>query len=91
MGTSGHFCKLLEEDKRRTLERIIRDEVNNWFAETVEIMEVTILGDEEEENGVKFLTINKEYIYTFKLAQSGRGLKTGTIGPWNILEGIHDI
>lgn len=91
MGTSGRFCEILEEDKRRSLEKIIKDEVNNWFSDTIEIKEVEILGNEETDNGIKFQTSDKEFIFTFKLAQSSKGLKSGTIGPWNIIEEIHDL
>jgi hypothetical protein len=49
------------------------------------------LGDDREENGIKFRTENKEFVYTFKISRSEKGLKAGTVGPWNIIEATHDV
>jgi hypothetical protein len=91
MGMSSRFCDIMEEDKRRSLEQIIKEEVNGWFIDIAEIQDVKLLGDEKEENGIKFRTENKEYVYTFKISRSEKGLKAGTVGPWNIIEATHDV
>ncbi len=91
MGMSARFCDIMEEDKRRSLEQIIKNEVNNWFGDIAEIYDVNLIGDEREENGIKFRTENKEYVYKFKISRSEKGLKAGTIGPWNIIEETHDV
>jgi hypothetical protein len=91
MGMSSRFCDIMEEDKRRSLELIIKEEVNGWFKDIAEIQDVKLLGDEQEDNGIKFRTENKEYVYTFKISRSEKGLKAGTIGPWNIIEATHDV
>jgi len=91
MGMSSRFCDIMEEDKRRSLEQIIKEEVNNWFKDITEIHDVKLVGDEQEENGIKFRTENKEYVYTFKISRSEKGLKAGTVGPWNIIEATHDV
>jgi len=91
MGISARFCDIMEEDKRRSLEQIIKAEVNSWFDDITEIQDVNLIGDEREENGIKFRTENKEYVFKFKLSRSEKGLKAGTIGPWDIVEEIHDI
>jgi hypothetical protein len=91
MGMSSRFCDIMEEDRRRSLEQIIKEEVNGWFKDIAEIHDVKLLGDEHEENGIKFRTENKEYVYTFKVSRSDKGLKAGTVGPWNIIEATHDV
>jgi hypothetical protein len=91
MGMSSRFCDIMEEDRRRSLEQIIKEEVNGWFKDIADIHDVKLLGDEREENGIKFRTENKEYIYTFKISRSEKGLKAGTVGPWNIIEATHDV
>jgi hypothetical protein len=82
MGSSSRFCNQMDPQSRKKLEGIIEDELNAWLEGTAEIKEVKLLGDDREENGIRFRTSTKEFVFRFKCAPGGRGM----IGSWNIVE-----
>jgi hypothetical protein len=91
MGISSRFRDSMEERERVGLENAIRDEANVWFNSTATIVAVELRGDEREENGIRFRTASREFTFTFHFALPGRGLGSGSIGPWNIVESSHAI
>lgn len=86
MGTSSRFCNLLEPQDRKQLERTIKEELNIWLEGAATIGEVKILGDEREENGIRFKTATQVFEFRFLFARAGRGLGSSAIGSWNIME-----
>jgi hypothetical protein len=86
MGISSRFCDLMEEQERSSLEMTILDELNTWLDGIATIVEVKLLGDEKDDNGIRFRTETREFVFSFKFARPGAGLGAGSVGSWNILE-----
>jgi hypothetical protein len=78
MGPSARFRDVFPQEERETLENTIREEVNVWLEETATVLEVTLLGDELEENGVRFVSERRDTLFRFRYARHG------TVGCWNI-------
>ncbi len=91
IGVTARICDVLQETQRRSLEDTILGEVNAWFGETARILEVKLLGDEQNDNGILFETKNRQFIFAFHFARTGHGLQKGSIGPWNIVETVNVI
>jgi hypothetical protein len=90
MGISSRLCNVMEEQKRMELERIIKSEVNAWLDGIAIIMEVKLLGDEHEKNGVSFTTDSREFKFVFQYIPPGQGTHFGNVGPWKIIESSHE-
>jgi hypothetical protein len=86
MGVSSRLRDILQEQERLALEQTIKDEVTVWFAETGEALDVQLLGDESNDNGILFETKGRQFIFRFQYALPGHGLTNEAVGPWNILE-----
>ena len=86
MGMSSRFGSQMEPQERKKLERIIREELNAWLEGSAVITDVKLLGDEKEENGLRFRTATREFEFRFQFARAGRGLHAAAIGSWNISE-----
>ncbi len=80
MGPSARFRDVFPQEERETLESTIREETNAWLEETATVVEVKLLGDELEENGIRFVSERRDTLFRFKYA------KPGTVGCWNISE-----
>jgi len=80
MGPSARFRDVFPQEERETLENTIREETNAWLEETATVVEVKLLGDELEENGIRFVSERRDTLFRFKYA------KPGTVGCWNISE-----
>jgi len=91
MGVSSRFCDVMHEDERRSLENIIRDEVNAWMGEEIVVNDVKLAGDDREDNGIKFQTENKQFVFYFRFLPSNKAGGSLAVGPWSIIEAIHEI
>jgi len=91
LGVSSRFCDSMKDDERQSLEDSIRSDVNAWLNEVATINEVKLLGDEREENGIRFRTGSREFAYHFHYALPGKGRQGDAVGPWNIVESSHAI
>jgi hypothetical protein len=80
MGPSARFRDVFPQEERETLENTIREEASAWLEETATVVEVKLLGDELEENGIRFVSERRDTLFRFKYA------KPGTVGCWNISE-----
>jgi hypothetical protein len=78
MGPSARFRDVFPPEERETLENTIREEANAWLEETATVVEVTLLGDELEENGIRFVSERRDTLFRFRYA------RPGTVGCWNI-------
>src|SRR5262245_55211410 len=85
IGVSSRLCDVLKEDERRDLEGLIKREVNSWLDGTVTVTEVSLLGDEQDDNGIKFRTEGKEFIFSFHFVPPAQKSKS-SIGPWQVKE-----
>jgi hypothetical protein len=83
MGPSGRFRDVFSPEDRETLENTIREEANVWLEETASVLEVKLLGDELEDNGIRFVSDRRDTLFRFKYA------RPGTVGCWNITEESH--
>ncbi len=83
MGPSARFRDVFPQEERETLQETIREEVNVWLEETAVVQEVMLLGDELEDNGIRFVSERRNTLFRFKYA------RPGTIGCWNITEESH--
>ncbi len=83
MGPSARFRDVFPQEERETLQETVREEVNIWLEETAAVQEVTLLGDELEDNGIRFLSERRDTLFRFRYA------RPGTIGCWNITEESH--
>ncbi len=83
MGPSARFRDVFPPEDRETLENSIREEANVWLEETASVLEVKLLGDELEDNGIRFVSDRRDTLFRFKYA------KPGTVGCWNITEESH--
>lgn len=91
MGMSSRFCNQMEPQSRKKLEKIINEELNAWLEATANIVEVKLIGDDREDNGIRFKTESREFVFRFQFARAGRGLNAGSIGSWNIVESSNAI
>jgi hypothetical protein len=80
MGPSARFRDVFPQEERETLESTIREETNAWLEETATVVEVRLLGDELEENAIRFVSERRSTLFRFRYA------KPGTVGCWNISE-----
>lgn len=83
MGPSSRFRDAFAREERETLENTIREEVNLWLEETATVQEVSLVGDEVEDNGIRFVSERRDTFFRFKYA------RPGTVGCWNIIEESH--
>jgi len=83
MGPSSRFRDTFAPEERETLENTIREEVNVWLEETATVLEVSLIGDELEDNGIRFVSERRDTLFRFKYA------RPGTVGCWNITEESH--
>ena len=91
MGMSSRFCNQMDPQARKKLEKIINEELNTWLEGTANIVEVKLMGDDRDSNGIRFKTETREFVFRFQFARAGRGLSAGSIGSWNILESSNAI
>ncbi len=85
MGPSSRFADSIAQDERETLEVTIREELEVWLEGLTSVTDVRLVGDEQEENGIRFVTSTRETLFRFRYA------RPGMIGCWNILEEAHAI
>ena len=78
MGPSSRFRDAFAQEERETLENAIREEVNLWLEETATVLEVSLVGDEVEDNGIRFVSERRDTLFRFRFA------RPGTVGCWNI-------
>jgi hypothetical protein len=83
MGPSSRFRDTFPQEERETLENTIREEVNLWLEETATVLEVSLVGDELEDNGIRFVSERRDTLFRFKYA------RPGTVGCWNITGESH--
>jgi hypothetical protein len=83
MGPSSRFRDTFGQEEREALENAIREEVNSWLEESATVMEVSLLGDEVEENGIRFVSERRDTVFRFTYA------RPGTVGCWNIIGESH--
>lgn len=91
LGTTSKFLStgVITIETRKELEESLQKEVNEWLTGDVEVNKVTLVGDEFNSNGIKFLTANYEYLFSFIFVISGKNVITPTIGNWYIREQIN--
>jgi hypothetical protein len=83
---------ILPENDRQKLEYSIRNEANIWLKESDNVInKVEIIGDDNTQNGIKFLTKEFEFIFSFIFAMPGEMMHKNSIGNWNIMEKINVI
>ncbi len=83
MGPSSRFCDAIPEGERESLENTIKEELNLWLDGIATVYEVHLLGNEREENGIRFATESRDTTFHFRFA------RPGMIGCWNIIEESH--
>lgn len=83
---------ILPENDRQKLEFSIKNEANIWLRDSDNVInKVEIIGEEGTPNGIKFLTKEFEFIFSFVFALPGETLYRNSIGNWNIMEKINVI
>ncbi len=83
---------IFPENERQILERSIRNEANFWLKDSGNnISRVEIVGDDNNQNGIKFTTEGFEFIFSFVFAMPGETLHKNSIGNWNIMEKVNVI
>ena len=91
IGVSARLCDVLRENERRDLEELIKQDVNAWLGDSeITVTQVTLLGDEQDENGIKFRTEGREFVFTFHYMRSIPNSKS-SIGPWQIKESSYAV
>ncbi len=90
MGISSRICSVIKDEERVKLEDIIREEVNAWLADIVDIKRVKLLGDQSTANGIAFTSATQTMVLSFAYA-SGKERGLNTIGTWNIREHWHAV
>jgi hypothetical protein len=85
MGPSARFSDCLAREERGSLEVAIREELEAWLEGVTGVSDVTLVGDEHEENGIRFVTTARETLFRFRYA------RPGMIGCWDIIEESHAI
>ena len=83
MGPSSRFRDTFAQEDRESLENTIREEVNLWLDDTATVLEVSLVGDEVEDNGIRFVSERRDTLFRFKYA------RPGTVGCWNITGESH--
>jgi hypothetical protein len=94
IGTTSKFCgkDVFPENERYKLEMIIKNEINDWIQEfEEEILHVSIVGDDQEPNGIAFRTIESEYKYSIEFVKIKDRKNDNFIGNWRIREKINVI
>lgn len=86
IGPSSKFTNegVLKPQQRREIQKSITKEVNQWLVGDIEILDTEIVGNPHEQNGIKFVTIVYEYLFTFEFVIPNKYNKTPTIGNWLI-------
>lgn len=92
LGPSSKFCDrdVFNDQTRALIESQIRNEFNNWMEDDI-VETVTIIGDENNKNGIVFRTKELEVAFNFEFAMIGRGLMKNSIGNFNIIEVVNVI
>ncbi len=83
---------IFPDNERQKMEYTIRDEANLWLKESGNsIRRVEIIGDDSTANGIKFVTDEFEFIFSFIFVLPGEALHRNAIGNWNIMEKVNVI